>query len=126
MLLAIKHAGLQPTMLVATLMSHLDHGPYDSGRALLKKAEVCRQWIEEMSDDEWQELREPIALDRCTTIDNEDLVPESKADLLREPDPGKPKPEAKSRHLLEVESNNTLIICSRSCRLAGLRVVLSQ
>ena len=68
MLLAVKRAGLQPAMLVATLMSHVNHGPYDSGKTLQTKGEICGQWIQDMTPNEWEELQELIALDRCTTF----------------------------------------------------------
>ena len=83
-LMAVKKAGLQPAVLIVTLMSHTNHGPYSSGKTMAMKQEICEAWVSEMSDEEWEQLREDIAHDRGVEVDH-DLVPSNKEDLLREP-----------------------------------------
>ena len=83
-LLAISRAGLQPTVLVATLLTHINHGPYSSGRTLQTKFETCSEWIKNLSTEEFDELRESIAWDRGVELDSEE-VPCSPEDLLAEP-----------------------------------------
>ena len=81
---AVQKTGLQPTILVATLLTHVNHGPYFSGRNLQLKQDMCREWIETMDNQTWEQLRDSIAADRCTTADSDD-VPQCREDLLKEP-----------------------------------------
>ena len=83
-LLAIKKSHLQPIVLVGTLLSHVNHGPYKSGRTLQVKGEVCEAWVRGMSSEQFEALREEIAHDRSCDVDN-DLVPDTKEALLNEP-----------------------------------------
>ena len=84
LLLAVKRAGLQPTLLIATLMTHVNHGPYSSGRTFQTKQDVCEDWIDGLSQDEFAELQEHIAMDRCCDL-TADCIPATKEDLMREP-----------------------------------------
>ena len=40
---------------------------------MLLKQDVCRDWVDTMHDDEFEELRESIAYDRVTTVDSDDV-----------------------------------------------------
>ena len=83
-LMAIDKAGLQPTLLVTTLMTHVNHGSYGLGRNLELKREVCAQWVGSVEPDEFEGLREAIASDCCTDVGS-DVIPSSKEQLLDEP-----------------------------------------
>ena len=71
-------------MLIATLLSHVNHGPFHSGRTLQTKQEVCESLVEDMTENEWQDLRERIASDRCVDVEDSQ-VPINKEQLLSEP-----------------------------------------
>ena len=50
---------------------------------MLLKQDVCRDWVDTMHDDEFEELRESTAYDRVTAVDSDD-VPASCEGLLSE------------------------------------------
>ena len=83
-LLSIKRAGLQPAMLVSVLLSHVNHGPYSSGKTMEVKRELGEAWIQRMDSNEFEQLREQLAFDRCCDIDD-DEVPTEPEQLLAEP-----------------------------------------
>ena len=79
---AIKHSKLQSCLLKATLMSHVNHGPYGSGKVMETKLELCHQLLLRMTQSDWMELRDDISWDRLGSgID----VPSCQEDLLNEP-----------------------------------------
>ena len=47
------------------------------------KKEICEHYIHGLSSEDWEELREQIAADRCCDISS-DRVPQEKEDLLQE------------------------------------------
>ena len=81
---AIRASGLQPTFLKATLMSHVNHSPYQSGSNMFLKREVCESIIASMTGDEFQKLCEEIAWDRGVDPDDS-AVPSCPDELLSEP-----------------------------------------
>ena len=83
-LAAINRSGLQPTLLITTLLSHVNHGPWKSGKTMMVKQEICADWVENMSSSEWESLREAIAFDRNVGLDS-DEIPSCPRDLLQEP-----------------------------------------
>ena len=82
---AIRASGLQPAFLKATLMSHVNHSPYQSGANMHLKREVCESIVGSMTIDEFQRLCEDIAWDRGVAADDDSSVPSSPEALLSEP-----------------------------------------
>ena len=92
---AFKRSGLQGAVLLGSLMTQVNHGPYASGANMLTKQEAMEHRIGHLTDDEWEILREDIAMDRLDFVDDlpgvdadEELasdVPMSKEELLEAP-----------------------------------------
>ena len=61
---SIKVAGFHPTLLKATLMSHVNHSPYGSGKNQQTKEEVCCHLVESMKVEDFQRLCEDLEFDR--------------------------------------------------------------
>ncbi|CAE7498453.1 unnamed protein product [Symbiodinium sp. CCMP2456] len=81
---SIKKAGLGSALLKATLMSHTDHSPFDSGVNLVTKAEAAELWIERCSREQFLELQENMAFDRGCKVTDSGNVPGSPQELLCE------------------------------------------
>ena len=81
---AIQAAGLQPALLKATLMSHVNHSPYGSGANMNLKREVCESLVQSLTTHEFNSLCEDIAWDRSVDV-TDDSVPATPEDLLSEP-----------------------------------------
>lgn len=79
---AIRVSGLQPAFLKATLMSHVNHSPYQSGANMHLKREVCESIVESMTIDDFQRLCEDMAWDRGFAADDDSSVPSSPEALL--------------------------------------------
>ena len=100
---AIRHSGLQGCLLKSTLCSHVNHGPFGSGKAMASKQEWCQELISKMSHEEWLELQEEIEEDRKGS---NVPVPSTKQELLKEPTIAKRGIYAARQHVQH---------CNRSC-----------
>ena len=82
--LAIRKSGLGPALLKATLMSHTDHAPFDSGVNLVTKKEAAEHWCQAASQRSFQELQENMAFDRGCSATHDGLIPQDVWDVLGE------------------------------------------
>ena len=82
--LSIKKAGLGSALLKATLLSHTDHSPYDSGTNLVTKGEAAELWVERCSREQFVELQENMAFDKGCSVMNAGNVPACPEELLSE------------------------------------------
>ena len=87
---AVRKSNLEPTLLIGTLLSRIDHGPFLSGSNWVAKNECLRKLVSEMTQAQFDELVENMEHDH-TKLDDEDglqlnaHLPETKEDLLAEP-----------------------------------------
>lgn len=82
---AVRYTNMLPTMLKAVLMSHINHGPYDSGATMQKKLEAMDLLCENMTGADFARLQEDIAFDRCCQVSS-DKVPQT-IDCLKDSAP---------------------------------------
>ena len=66
---AFKRSGLQPAVLLGSLMTQVNHGPYSSGANLLTKQEAMEHRVAHMTEEEWEVLQEEIFSDRLDHLD---------------------------------------------------------
>ncbi|CAE7810340.1 unnamed protein product [Symbiodinium sp. CCMP2592] len=81
---SIRRSGMQSSLMKGVVMSHINHGPYQSGANMQVKLETLTSLVHTMSSERFYDLQEMMACDRSCEADDP-CMPQSPLALLSEP-----------------------------------------